>query len=149
MARDFQVVVDSHDPHALARFWAAAMQYEVEDNSAFIEQLLAAGAAPLEATTVYEGRREWAELVAIRHPDDPVDPRTGGGLGRRMLFQQVPEAKTVKNRVHLDLRVGTAALDDEAQRLESYGAKVLARMQNHGSTYITMADIEGNEFDIQ
>jgi hypothetical protein len=145
---DYQIVFDCTDPHSQARFWAAATGYEVEDNSPLIDGLLAAGAVPEDATVVYQGQREWVELVAIRHPDDPVDDRSGAGRGRRMLFQQVPEAKTVKNRVHLDLRVGTDALETQASRLEALGAQVVRRASDRGSTYITMTDPEGNEFDI-
>ena len=148
MAVDFQVVLDCADPHPLARFWAAALGYEVEDNSAMIDGLLANGAVPEEMTVVYDGRREWAALVALRHPDDPVDERTGAGKGRRMLLIAVPEAKSVKNRMHLDLKVGTANLGSEAARLESLGATVVARISEHGSEWITLADPEGNEFDI-
>ncbi len=148
MALDFKVVVDCQDPHTLAVFWAQAMGYVVEDNSPLIERLLGADAVPEQATVTVGGRRAWATLAAVRHPDDPYDELSGGGHGRRILFQQVPEKKSGKNRVHLDLNVGTDQLEPEAERLESLGASVLARVQEQGGTWITLADPEGNEFDI-
>jgi hypothetical protein len=148
MAVDFKVVMDCQDPHALARFWAEALGYVVEDNSPLIEQLLAAGAVAEQLTVTVDGRRAWATLAAVRHPDDPYDRLSGGGSGRRILFQQVPEKKAGKNRAHLDLHFGTDNLEPETERLESLGAKVLARVQEQGGTWITLADPEGNEFDI-
>jgi hypothetical protein len=149
MAIDTQLVFDTGDPHVVAAFWAAALGYELEDNSALIRQLLDAGAAPEEATIEVDGRLAWRTLVAIRHPDDDVHPHTGAGLGRRILFQAVPEAKTVKNRVHLDLKVGRDRVDDEVERLEQLGAAVLMHVDIPGSQHVTMTDPEGNEFDVQ
>jgi hypothetical protein len=149
MAIDTQTVLDCTDPHLVAGFWAAALGYEREDNSALIEHLLASGGAPEAATTTIDGRLSWRTLAAIRHPDDPVHPFSGAGLGRRILFLAVPEPKTVKNRMHLDLRVGSDARDAEVARLEGLGATILARVNADGSNHVTMADPEGNEFDVQ
>ena len=55
----------------------------------------------------------------------------------------------MKNRMHLDLTVGPDARDAEVARLEQLGAKVLARVDADGSNHVTMADPEGNEFDVQ
>jgi hypothetical protein len=148
MAFDFQVVIDAQDPHALAPFWAEALGYVVEDNSPLIEQLLAAAAVPEQATVQVGGRRAWATLAAVRHPDDPYDEVSGGGRGRRILLQKVPEKKAGKNRVHLDLRVGADNLESEAARLEALGANVIARVEEQGGKWITLADPEGNEFDL-
>ncbi|MGI8693584.1 MAG: VOC family protein, partial [Geodermatophilaceae bacterium] len=63
--------------------------------------------------------------------------------------QAVPEPKTVKNRMHLDLSVGPDARDSEVTRLEGLGATVLAHVDADGSQHVTMADPEGNEFDVQ
>jgi hypothetical protein len=149
MAIDTQTVLDCTDPHLVAAFWAAALEYEREDNSALIQHLLDTGAAPESLTTTVDGRLSWRTLAAIRHPDDPVHPFMGSGLGRRILFQAVPEPKTVKNRMHLDLRVGPDAREAEVARLEGLGATVLARVNADGSNHVTMADPEGNEFDVQ
>ncbi len=149
MAVETQTVLDCMDPHLVAGFWAAALGYEREDNSTLIRHLVDTGAAPEAATTTVDGRLSWRTLAVIRHPEDPVHPFTGAGLGRRMLFQAVPEPKTVKNRMHLDLKVGPAARDAEVARLEALGATVLARVDADGSNHVTMADPEGNELDVQ
>lgn len=149
MAVNFQVVVDCRDPNRLAAFWAAALGYLVEDNAALISRLLAARAVPAQATMDIDGRLAWRELAAIRHPDDPVQPDTGAGLGRRLLFQVVPEPKSVKNRLHLDLRVGGDRQAAEVARLEALGARVLRHVDDRGSRHVTMADPEDNDFDVQ
>src|ERR671916_321541 len=103
MTLHWKLVVDANDPHAQADFWAAALGYAVEDNNALIERLVGIGAAPPELTVESHGRRAWRDLVAVRHPDDPYDEESGMGLGRRILFQRVPEKTTDKNRLHPDL----------------------------------------------
>ncbi|MET9253236.1 VOC family protein [Streptomyces sp. NPDC003717] len=142
----FKIVVDAADPHAQADFWAAALHYEVEDNGAFIDRLLAAGAAPAELTVESHGRRAWRDLIAVRHPEDPYQQDTGTGLGRRLLFQRVPEPKTVKNRIHLDLHPGTDRRAAEVARLEGLGASVVREMSEFGAEWVLMRDPEGNEF---
>jgi hypothetical protein len=149
MALDWKLVVDCADPIRLARFWAEALGYLVEDNSALIDRLAAADAVPPQAYVEVDGRKAWRELAAVRHPADPVDPASGTGLGRRLLFQAVPEPKQVKNRLHLDLHVGPAGREAEVKRLESLGATVLREVADRGSVHTTMADPEGNEFDVQ
>lgn len=87
----WKLVIDAADPHAQADFWAAALGYEVEDNSVLIERLLGFGAVPAEITVESHGHKAWLDLVAVRHPEDPYDKESGTGLGRRLLFQRVPE----------------------------------------------------------
>ncbi|MEU1402544.1 VOC family protein [Streptomyces sp. NPDC005728] len=145
----WKLVIDSADPHAQADFWAAALHYEAEDNSALVERLLSLGALPGEATVEYHGRPAFRDLIAVRHPEDPYDPDTGTGLGRRLLFQRVPEAKTVKNRLHLDLHPGAERRADEVARLKALGARVLHGVQEPGGEWVVMADPEGNEFCVQ
>ena len=77
-------------------------------------------------------------------------------MGPRLFFQQVPEGKAVKNRVHLDVRAapgltGTereAALDAECERVVALGATVHERLEPDAfnDLCIVMQDIEGNEF---
>ncbi|WP_309098090.1 VOC family protein [Streptomyces sp.] len=145
----WKVVIDANDPHAQADFWAAALRYEVEDNSALIERLLGFGALPEEATVEFHGRRAFRDLVAVRHPGDPFEEESGTGLGRRLLFQRVPEAKSGKNRLHLDLHPGEGRREEEAARLEELGARVLRRVTEQGGEWLVMADPEGNEFCVQ
>ncbi|MGH9286664.1 MAG: VOC family protein, partial [Acidimicrobiales bacterium] len=64
----------------------------------------------------------------------------------KLLLQRVPEAKAVKNRMHLDIE--TPDIENEAARLEVLGARRLRpeAQSEHGSTWVLMADPEGNEF---
>ncbi|MFD9431275.1 VOC family protein [Streptomyces sp. NPDC060002] len=142
----WKLVVDSADPHAQADFWAGALHYEVEDNSALIERLLELGALPGAAALEFHGRPAFRDLIAVRHPDDPYDPDSGTGLGRRLLFQRVPEAKTVKNRLHLDLHPGAELRAGEVERLTALGASVLGEVKEPSGQWVVMADPEGNEF---
>ena len=149
MTLDWKLVVDCAGPLELADFWAAALGYEVEDNDALIERLVAAGAVGPDVWTHRHGRRMFRGLVAVRHPDDPVDPETGIGRGRRILFQAVPEPKTVKNRLHMDLHAGPERREEEVARLTTLGARVLRVVEEPGGTHVTMTDPEGNEFCVQ
>ncbi|MFI6354770.1 VOC family protein [Streptomyces sp. NPDC050743] len=142
----WKLVIDAADPHAQADFWAAALHYTAEDNSSLIERLLSLGALPREATVEYHRRPAFRDLIAVRHPDDPYDPETGTGLGRRLLFQRVPEPKTVKNRLHLDLHPGEGRRADEVARLRALGARVLDEVKEPSGAWVVMADPEGNEF---
>ncbi|MFG2160971.1 VOC family protein [Streptomyces olivaceus] len=142
----FKIVIDAAAPHAQADFWAAALHYEVEDNSALIEKLLGFGAVPAEVTVESHGRRAWRDLAAVRHPDDPYQEESGTGLGRRLLFQRAPEAKTGKNRLHLDVHSADGGRAAEVTRLEALGAGVLRRVAEQGGEWVIMADPEGNEF---
>ncbi|MGW2208527.1 VOC family protein [Streptomyces sp. NPDC001781] len=145
----WKIVVDAVDPHTQADFWGAALHYEPEDNSALIERLLAAGALPGEATVEYHGRPAFRDLVAVRHPGDPYDPDTGTGLGRRVLFQRVPEARSGKNRLHLDLHAGPEGRVEEVARLTALGATVLREVSGPAGAWTVLADPEGNEFCVQ
>jgi hypothetical protein len=81
------------------------------------------------------------------------------GVGPRLFFQRVPEGKTVKNRVHLDVRVGTglvgaerlAALEAECARLVALGARHERTLYADGfdESCIVMRDVEGNEFCLE
>ncbi|WP_437075250.1 VOC family protein [Streptomyces sp. enrichment culture] len=145
----FKIVIDCENPQAQADFWAAALHYEVEDNNALIERLLELGALPREAVVEFHARLAFRDLVAVRHPADPVDPDSGSGLGRRLLFQRVPEPKTVKNRLHLDLHPGEGRREEEVARLRGLGASVLREVKEPGGQWVVMADPEGNEFCVQ
>ncbi|GAA2160623.1 MULTISPECIES: VOC family protein [Glycomyces] len=143
----FKIVIDCADPHRLAAFWAEAMGYKVEDHSAFIAGLLAQGIITEDLLTEVDGHHAWKTLAAVRNPDDPFDAASDAGQGMRLLFQQVPEPKTVKNRLHLDLHVGLANIDAETERLEALGGtRASERRQEGPSQWIVMQDPEGNEF---
>jgi hypothetical protein len=136
MPTAFQIAIDCHDPHQLVRFWAAAMDLEVEDHEGQIRELLAAGIAEEHDTVEFDGKLVWATAAACRSEDR----RT------RLLFQTVPEPKTVKNRVHLDLHVGEVAREAEVARLIELGASRLWDGQQGPHRWVTLADPEGNEF---
>jgi len=145
-----QVVIYAADPQRLARFWAAAMGYELENNEVMIEPLLAAGVAQESDTVLVDGQRFWDGILAIRHPDDPVDERTGIVHGRRILFERQETRKTDENRIHLDLNVGKDRLDEETARLIGLGATLLyERRDAPQAVFNRLTDPEGNEFCIQ
>ncbi|MER6463541.1 VOC family protein [Streptomyces sp. NPDC001228] len=145
----WKLVIDARDPHAQADFWAAALHYTAEDNSAFVERLLELGALPGAAAVQHHGRAAFRDLVALRHPDDPFDEERGTGLGRRLLFQRVPEGKPGKNRLHIDLHAGAGERSREVTRLEELGATVVRHMSEPAGEWTVMADPEGNEFCVQ
>ncbi|MGX1810086.1 VOC family protein [Nocardia sp. NPDC055321] len=150
MSRHLQITFDAHDPKALSTFWRDVLGY-VHPGPPGVE--LPAGADPLAA---------WDEfLAALGVPPEHRNTRSAiedpDGSGPRVFFQQVPEDKVAKNRVHLDVRVAPglqgaermAALEAECDRLVALGAKRLTRVEPEppmGFGHIVMADPEGNEF---
>ncbi|MFD8498294.1 VOC family protein [Amycolatopsis sp. NPDC059657] len=137
MTYEFQIVVDSADPHTLADWWADMLGWDVEPSKEdFIREMIAQGHATDADTKTHKGVLVWREGQAILHPD---------GSGRRILFMLVPEGKTVKNRIHLDLRIGEDKREAELERLTALGAKELHRGRQGPHWWITIADPEGNE----
>jgi hypothetical protein len=142
MAYDFQVTVDSNDPHPLADWWADTLGWVVEpSDEAFIKRMIAEGYATDDDTITHNGTLVWKVGAAILHPDTPEN-----GLRRRVLFQLVPEGKTVKNRVHLDVRVGRDNVAAEVERLTARGATVVHHGRQGPHAWVTLADPQGNEF---
>jgi len=144
VAYDFQVAVDAARPHVLADWWADALGWDVEpSDEAFIRRMIAEGYATEADTMTHNGGLVWAEGAAIQHPGGPESGNSG-----RIYFQLVPESKTAKNRVHLDVRVGAAQIEAEQERLIATGATFLYRASQGPHSWVTMADPEGNEFCI-
>jgi len=144
MAYNFQVVVDAAAPHDLADWWADALGWVVEPSDPdFIHRMIDEGYATKDDTTTHRGELVWKDGAAIRHPDGPER-----GERKRILFQRVPEPKTVKNRVHIDFWVGQDRVEAEQARLTACGATFLHRGQQGPHTWVTMADPQGNEFCI-
>ena len=138
MAFDFQVAIDCSAPHVLADWWAEVLGWEVEaQDEAFIRRMVSSGAASEEDTAVHRGALVWRMGAAITSPE-PGRPR--------VLFQQVPEPKTGKNRLHLDVRIGPERQEAEVTRLLGLGATELWRGSQGPHSWVTMADPEGNEF---
>ncbi|WP_411140069.1 VOC family protein [Streptomyces sp. x-80] len=144
----WKLVVDAHDPHAQADFWAAVLGYEVEDHSVLIGRLLGLGAIPPEILVGHHDRRAWRDAAAVRHPDDPYDAESGTGLGRRLLFNRVPrsEIKTAKNRLHIDVHSPAGELDTEVESLRALGAQIRNHVTEPSGEWVVMTDPEGGEF---
>ncbi|MDR7275289.1 VOC family protein [Catenuloplanes atrovinosus] len=110
----------------------------------------------VDCTDAYALSRWWR--VVLDYREDPADPNEPGDEecmiasadGRhRLLFIEVPDAKRVKNRVHLDLRPAEGTRDAELARLTGLGATVVADRRNpDGTGWVVLADPEGNEFCI-
>ncbi|MFI6900751.1 VOC family protein [Nonomuraea sp. NPDC050394] len=125
MALLHDIVFDCRHPAAQARFWAELLDdYAVAPyDEAELERLRARGLSGPE--------------------EDPTVLVEGPPGAPRMWFVLVPEPKTVKNRVHLDVRA--ADVEAEGARLRALGAVEVARHEN----WIVLADPEGNEFCLQ
>jgi catechol 2,3-dioxygenase-like lactoylglutathione lyase family enzyme len=131
-----QVTFDCRDPAAQGRFWARLLGYPEPDVTGWHDFLRSQG-------------RPDAELNQTFALDDPE------GLRPRLFFQRVPEPKTAKNRLHLDITAPSdvpgerrAQIDGFAEALTSYGARVVGSVSDDGGYFVVMADPEGNEFCI-
>jgi len=114
--RQDDVVIDCADHEVVVPFWQAALGWKRHDVN--------------------------EQYVSLRPPPDQ-----GDAAGRRplpLLFQKVPEPKTVKNRVHLDFRADDRVA--EVARLRDLGATEIATRSLGDFTWTVMADPEGNEF---
>jgi Glyoxalase-like domain len=145
MATSIQLVFDTADPDRQAHFWAEALGYRLQpppDGFDSWESFLRSEGIPED---------RWNEASAITDPD---------GKGPRIFFQRVPEGKTAKNRLHLDINASGGrgvALDDrkqrvaeEVKRLKSLGAtNERGAIEKDGEYWVRMNDPEGNEFCIQ
>jgi predicted enzyme related to lactoylglutathione lyase len=111
------ITVDAHNPKALAEFWAEALGWTVGEDGDDIGWWI---------------ERELNDPNKTGFPD--------------ILFLKVPDLKVVKNRLHLDLRPDDQAA--EVARLEKLGAKKIdiGQSTDPDTTWVVMADIEGNEF---
>jgi Glyoxalase-like domain len=145
MAYEFQVTVDSQRPHEMVAWWAQTLGWEVEpQDEAFIKKMIAEGHATDEDTMIFNGALVWRDGGAVRYPGEVGSG--AHGPHPRLLFQLVPEGKTVKNRMHLDVRIGADNRDEVVARLTERGATVLRTGTQGPHTWVTMADPEGNEF---
>ena len=133
----FQVAVDCTDPHRLGRFWAEVMHYDFEENHDQVLAMIEQGYATRDQAIEIDGRLFWGTAAALNDPS---------GERPRLLFQAVPEPKTSKNRVHLDLRVPEGTRDAEVARIVALGATRLWEGSQGPHSWITLADPEGNEF---
>ena len=144
MSRGIQIVFDANDPSRLADFWVEALGYIIQP-------------PPAE----FDSWDDWARAMEI--PEENwndaraiVDPE---GKRPRIFIQRVPEAKTAKNRVHLDVSVGGGHdtlleerrrhVDAEVERLIGLGASVIGPIEQRGEYWVVLSDPEGNEFCVQ
>jgi hypothetical protein len=142
MGHNIQICVDSHDPHVQADWWAETLGWSVEpSDEAFIRDMVAQGHATEAQTREYRGTLVWREGAAIC-PTEQV----GKKPRQRILFQEVPEPKTVKNRVHWDLNLDGQDKDEVRAALEARGATFLHEGSQGPFAWYTMRDPEGNEF---
>jgi Glyoxalase-like domain len=148
--RTFQVTFDAHDPRALSTFWRDVLGY-VHPGPPGVE--VPEGSDPLDA---------WEEFLArVGVPEDQRNNASAiedpAGEGPRVFFQRVPESKTAKNRVHLDVRAAPglqgeermAALEAECERVVALGATRVRRFEPDPPMslgFIVMQDPEGNEW---
>ena len=138
MSYTVQLTFDCADPHGLAEWWAETLGWQVEaQDAAFIRQMVEAGHASEDETTVHRGSLVWRAGAAI------VDPE---GAAPRILFQQVPEGKSGKNRVHLDVRIGGDDPERVRERLVERGARAIGQGRQGPHSWTTFQDPEGNEF---
>lgn len=150
MSATVQITFDAHDPRALSAFWAEVLGY------------LHPAPPGVELEPGSDGQAAWDEfLVSSGVPEELHNSASAledpDGAGPRIFFQQVPEGKTAKNRVHLDVRTAPdlqgeermAALETECARLVALGASRSARHEPAPPMsigFIVMTDPEGNEF---
>lgn len=138
MPYGLQIVFDAANPPALADFWALAMGY-----------------VPQQPPDGFDSWADFAEkngmpLSSLGDYGAVVDPEN---IGPRLFFQKVPEPKTAKNRVHLDIDVtghgaNPEALDAHVGKLVAAGAARHHKLSELGATWVVMSDPEGNEFCI-
>jgi hypothetical protein len=133
VATPFQITIDCADATRMTAFWAVALGYVEEPPPAGYlswEDFLRANGITVPPA---------GSIGAIVDPD---------GVGPRLLFMRVPEPKSVKNRVHLDLRAGRSddAKAAKVAELLAAGAATIRRVEEHGQWWMVMTDPEGNEF---
>ena len=142
----FQLVIDCAEPDQLSRFWAAALRYELEPPP-----------AGFSSWDSYWRSIGVPEEELGTGADCIIDPDRHGP---RIRFQVVPERKTIKNRLHLDIHASgdrtlpietrKQRVDAEAERLVGLGATLVRVLSREGLDHygVAMTDPEGNEFDI-
>ncbi|WP_020578339.1 VOC family protein [Actinopolymorpha alba] len=137
MGMQVQVTFDAADPTRLAEFWALALDYVPQP--------------PPEGFATWDNLKRAIGLPEERFDEFAfiVDPH---GRGPRLLFQKVPEGKTAKNRVHLDVDPkrggadGWSTVMHHVERLVSAGATVLNEKDDQTGRCVVLQDPEGNEF---
>lgn len=117
-SRFTELAIDCVDPERLSRFWCSVLDYEVQDED--------------------DG------IVTIGPRLMPADAHAGP-VAPTLTFARVPEGKTAKNRLHLDLNPTDREQDEEVRRLLVLGARH-ADVGQGDESWVVLADPEGNEF---
>jgi hypothetical protein len=146
MPVSYQLVIDCTSPEPLAHFWAAALHYVIQP-----------------PPTGFDSWDDFYRSIGVPEAelgvgaDSIEDPK---GEGPRIWFQIVPEKKSIKNRIHIDvnasggrgssLDIRRERVEAEAERLVALGATRLRTIAEEGLDHyaVAMTDPEGNEFDI-
>ncbi|HYK30263.1 MAG TPA: VOC family protein [Streptosporangiaceae bacterium] len=115
-----ELAIDCAHPSGLARFWCSVLDYEVQD--------------------------EGDGIVIIGSPTVPEGKNRLGPIPPMLTFARVPEGKTVKNRLHIDVNPTDTDQDDEVRRLLALGARHADVGQGDDASWVVLADPEGNEF---
>lgn len=119
-SRFSEIVLDCHDVQRVADFWCAVLDYRVTDS---------------DSTSVEIAAWDTADSTGLR----------AGPFPPSLLFAQVPEQKSVKDRIHIDVSPVDRSQDDEVERLLSLGATHVDVGQGEQS-WVVLADPEGHEF---
>ena len=131
MAHPVQITVDAADPRAQGAFWCAVLGYVEEPPPPGFDSWEEA----LDAMGI--DRSDMNRAFAIVDPD---------GVGPRVFFLKVPETKTAKNRMHLDVHTEPDRLHARADELVGLGATIVGEFDEPEGHWITLLDPEGNEF---
>lgn len=118
-SRFSELAIDCHDPRKMAEFWGAVLGYDVLDSADDVVEIGAAAVTP----------------EAVR----------AGAVPPTLVFVTVPESKTVKNRIHIDVSPTDCEQDEEVERLLALGARHVDVGQGE-QPWVVLADPEGNEF---
>jgi hypothetical protein len=134
-----QVVLDCRDAVALGLWWAETLGWEFEwlDEELF-EHLRVEGHCTVDDVVRVDERLSWRDGAAISAGE--------GDAMQRIYFQSVPEPKTVKNRMHIDVRSDPEPVEECVARLETRGARRVGAGRQGPHAWIVMVDPEGNEF---
>lgn len=137
MSRTVQVTFDATDAYALCAWWSDILGYEMEDVTERVQQVLDQGYVTEADIERRDGRLFFAGVATARDPE---------GTGPRLYVQSVPEPKTAKNRVHLDLTVNQEDLDAEVAEVVAKGGTFVEFGAHPGQRWAVMRDPDGNEF---
>jgi hypothetical protein len=118
-SRFSELIIDAHDTRALAEFWCEVLGYTITDSD--------------------------GEVIEIAPTKPTVEALQAGPVPAPLVFVPVPESKTIKNRVHIDVSPIDRTQAEEVERLEGLGATRVDVGQGDVH-WVVMADPEGNEF---